>query len=103
MAVVTSTVPAAGASPPPPARVPVGDPRPPGIPRLNAPTAGPSLCRGWNVEGEANRGDLALTAITEKHVRDLHAKSPNRPATGLPGRLATPLSTAVDRGCVNVS
>ncbi|WP_436846742.1 cellulase family glycosylhydrolase [Streptomyces litmocidini] len=30
--------------------------------------------RGWNVEDKANRGDAALSAITEKHFRDLRAK-----------------------------
>ncbi|MBB1247006.1 cellulase family glycosylhydrolase [Streptomyces durbertensis] len=28
--------------------------------------------RGWNVEDKTNRGDAALTAITERHFRDMH-------------------------------
>ncbi|RSS42032.1 endoglycoceramidase [Streptomyces sp. WAC08241] len=30
--------------------------------------------RGWNVEDKANRGDAALSAVTEKHFRDMRAK-----------------------------
>ncbi|QNS04623.1 cellulase family glycosylhydrolase [Streptomyces xanthii] len=30
--------------------------------------------RGWNVEDKGNRGDAALSAITERHFRDLRAK-----------------------------
>ncbi|MGW0118367.1 cellulase family glycosylhydrolase [Streptomyces sp. NPDC003327] len=33
--------------------------------------------RGWNVEDKAHRGDAALTAITEKHFRDMRARGFN--------------------------
>lgn len=33
--------------------------------------------RGWNVEDKANRGDAALSAIKEKHFRDMRAKGFN--------------------------
>ncbi|WP_103511871.1 cellulase family glycosylhydrolase [Streptomyces sp. SM13] len=33
--------------------------------------------RGWNVEDKANRGEDALTAITERHFRDLRANGFN--------------------------
>ncbi|MFC8293775.1 cellulase family glycosylhydrolase [Streptomyces sp. NPDC057242] len=33
--------------------------------------------RGWNVEDKANRGDAALSAVTEKHFRDMRAKGFN--------------------------
>ncbi|MFI9000061.1 cellulase family glycosylhydrolase [Streptomyces sp. NPDC053541] len=33
--------------------------------------------RGWNVEDKANRGPAALSAITEKHFRDLRAQGFN--------------------------
>ncbi|MHC0429278.1 glycoside hydrolase family 5 protein [Streptomyces sp. O3] len=33
--------------------------------------------RGWNVEDKANRGDQALSAITERHFRDLRAQGFN--------------------------
>ncbi|WP_414720857.1 glycoside hydrolase family 5 protein [Streptomyces sp.] len=33
--------------------------------------------RGWNVEDKANRGDQALSAITERHFRDMRAKGFN--------------------------
>ncbi|MEU9773361.1 cellulase family glycosylhydrolase [Streptomyces sp. NPDC047968] len=56
---------------------------PPGAPAPAAPGAGiPPLTdergrlltlRGWNVEDKANRGEAALSAITERHFRDLRA------------------------------
>ncbi|MFF5974363.1 cellulase family glycosylhydrolase [Streptomyces sp. NPDC012769] len=33
--------------------------------------------RGWNVEDKTNRGEAALSAITEKHFRDMRAKGFN--------------------------
>ncbi|WP_434403521.1 cellulase family glycosylhydrolase [Streptomyces sp. NBC_01353] len=33
--------------------------------------------RGWNVEDKANRGEKALSAITERHFRDMRAKGFN--------------------------
>nr|WP_245600890.1 cellulase family glycosylhydrolase [Streptomyces sulphureus] len=33
--------------------------------------------RGWNVEDKTHRGDDALSAITERHFRDLHARGFN--------------------------
>ncbi|MFE5090196.1 cellulase family glycosylhydrolase [Streptomyces sp. NPDC056638] len=71
--IVTSSVlaagvlaPAADAQPAPPDRT--------GIPRLTDDEGRTLTLRGWNVEDKAHRGDQALTAITEKHFRDLHAK-----------------------------
>ncbi|MFE7401226.1 cellulase family glycosylhydrolase [Streptomyces sp. NPDC057557] len=71
--IVTSSVlaagvlaPAADAQPAPPDQT--------GIPRLTDNEGRTLTLRGWNVEDKAHRGDQALTAITEKHFRDLHAK-----------------------------
>ncbi|MFE3902361.1 cellulase family glycosylhydrolase [Streptomyces sp. NPDC059153] len=71
--IVTSSVlaagvlaPAADAQPAPPDQT--------GIPRLTDDEGRTLTLRGWNVEDKAHRGDQALTAITEKHFRDLHAK-----------------------------
>ncbi|SCF92915.1 cellulase family glycosylhydrolase [Streptomyces sp. Ncost-T10-10d] len=71
--IVTSSVlaagvlaPAADAQPAPPDRT--------GIPRLTDDEGRTLTLRGWNVEDKAHRGDQALTAITEKHFRDLRAK-----------------------------
>ncbi|WP_326767784.1 cellulase family glycosylhydrolase [Streptomyces sp. NBC_01591] len=74
--IVTSFVLAAGAL------APAADahPAPPeqtGIPRLTDDRGRTLTLRGWNVEDKANRGDQALTAITEKHFRDLRDKGFN--------------------------
>ncbi|MFF8695600.1 cellulase family glycosylhydrolase [Streptomyces sp. NPDC015144] len=48
-----------------------------GIPPLTDDRGRTLTLRGWNVEDKANSGDRALTAITEKHFRDLRAKGFN--------------------------
>ncbi|MFC9623211.1 cellulase family glycosylhydrolase [Streptomyces sp. NPDC056930] len=71
--IVTSSVLAAGVL----ASAADAQPAPPdqtGIPRLTDDEGRTLTLRGWNVEDKAHRGDQALTAITEKHFRDLHAK-----------------------------
>ncbi|TQK51933.1 endoglycosylceramidase [Streptomyces sp. SLBN-118] len=50
---------------------------PVGIPRLTDDRGRTLTLHGWNVEDKTNRGDLALSAITEKHFRDLHAQGFN--------------------------
>ncbi|WP_030688788.1 cellulase family glycosylhydrolase [Streptomyces globisporus] len=45
-----------------------------GIPVLTDEHGRALTLRGWNVEDKGNRGDAALSAITEKHFRDLRAK-----------------------------
>ncbi|MFD5103581.1 cellulase family glycosylhydrolase [Streptomyces albidochromogenes] len=44
------------------------------IPRLTDDRGRVLTLRGWNVEDKANRGAEALSAITEKHFRDLNAR-----------------------------
>ncbi|WP_432127064.1 cellulase family glycosylhydrolase [Streptomyces sp. bgisy082] len=51
----------------------VGD----GIPALTDAHSRALTLRGWNVEDKANRGDAALSAVTEKHFRDMRAKGFN--------------------------
>ncbi|MFE5512854.1 cellulase family glycosylhydrolase [Streptomyces sp. NPDC056529] len=51
----------------------VGD----GIPVLTDEHGRTLTLRGWNVEDKANRGDAALSAVTEKHFRDMRAKGFN--------------------------
>ncbi|MGR8008323.1 cellulase family glycosylhydrolase [Streptomyces hypolithicus] len=48
-----------------------------GIPRLTDDRGRVLTLRGWSVEDKANRGDKALSAITEKHFRDMRAKGFN--------------------------
>lgn len=50
---------------------------PPGIPRLTDDRGRTITLRGWNVEDKTNRGDQALSAITERHFRDLRAQGFN--------------------------
>ncbi|MFJ5834239.1 cellulase family glycosylhydrolase [Streptomyces sp. NPDC093089] len=48
-----------------------------GIPALTDAHGRVLTLRGWNVEDKANSGDAALSAITEKHFRDMRAKGFN--------------------------
>ncbi|MEU3395239.1 cellulase family glycosylhydrolase [Streptomyces filamentosus] len=48
-----------------------------GIPALTDSRGRVLTLRGWNVEDKANRGDAALSAVTEKHFRDMRAKGFN--------------------------
>ncbi|MFI1222288.1 MULTISPECIES: cellulase family glycosylhydrolase [unclassified Streptomyces] len=78
MAVVVASVLAAGALAPAASARPVPAPAPappgkPGIPPLTDDRGRTLTLRGWNVEDKANRGEDALTAITERHFRDLRA------------------------------
>ncbi|MCX4674313.1 cellulase family glycosylhydrolase [Streptomyces sp. NBC_01433] len=75
-AVVISSALAAGALAPAAGAHPGRD-RPAGIPPLTDDRGRVITLRGWNVEDKANRGDAALTAVTEKHFRDLRAKGFN--------------------------
>ncbi|MEN8650964.1 cellulase family glycosylhydrolase [Streptomyces sp. 21So2-11] len=47
------------------------------IPRLTDDRGRALTLRGWNVEDKTNRGDAALSAITEKHFRDMRGKGFN--------------------------
>ncbi|MGW7364653.1 cellulase family glycosylhydrolase [Streptomyces sp. NPDC054841] len=46
----------------------------PGIPRLTDDRGRVLTLRGWNVEDKTHRGDQALSAIAEKHFRDMRAQ-----------------------------
>ncbi|MYR41419.1 cellulase family glycosylhydrolase, partial [Streptomyces sp. SID5910] len=63
------------------ARAAVGDHRDPaaGIPRLTDDRGRGRVLtlRGWNVEDKAHRGEAALSAISERHFRDLRAQGFN--------------------------
>ncbi|MEV6398231.1 cellulase family glycosylhydrolase [Streptomyces sp. NPDC051907] len=48
-----------------------------GIPPLTDDRGRVLTLRGWNVEDKTHRGEAALSAITEKHFRDLRAKGFN--------------------------
>ncbi|MCI4043996.1 cellulase family glycosylhydrolase [Streptomyces sp. TRM75563] len=82
MAVVVASVLAAGAlAPAASARPAPGSSSPSSYERVIPPLTddrGRTLTlRGWNVEDKANRGEDALTAITERHFRDLRANGFN--------------------------
>ncbi|MEE1737110.1 cellulase family glycosylhydrolase [Streptomyces sp. BE147] len=77
VAVVVSSVLAAGALAPAASARPAPDRPGSGIPRLTDDRGRALTLRGWNVEDKANRGEAALTAVTEKHFRDLRAKGFN--------------------------
>ncbi|MFJ2785483.1 cellulase family glycosylhydrolase [Streptomyces sp. NPDC093249] len=49
----------------------------PAIPALTDAYGRTLTLRGWNVEDKANRGDAALSAVTERHFRDMRAKGFN--------------------------
>ncbi|MGI5480732.1 glycoside hydrolase family 5 protein [Streptomyces lavendofoliae] len=46
----------------------------PDIPRLTDDRGRVLTLRGWNVEDKTHRGEAALSAITEKHFRDMRAR-----------------------------
>lgn len=83
MAVVVASVLAAGALAPAASALPVSAPVPASesreraVPPLTDDRGRALTLRGWNVEDKANSGEAALTAITERHFRDLRANGFN--------------------------
>ncbi|WP_405929392.1 cellulase family glycosylhydrolase [Streptomyces griseus] len=82
MAVVVASVLAAGALAPAASARPAPVPSSPSsyeraVPPLTDDRGRTLTLRGWNVEDKANRGEDALTAITERHFRDLRANGFN--------------------------
>ncbi|GGT32908.1 cellulase family glycosylhydrolase [Streptomyces purpureus] len=59
------------------AEEPAAPPPGAGIPPLTDDRGRTLTLRGWNVEDKTHRGEQALSAITEKHFRDLRAKGFN--------------------------
>ncbi|MEU8587363.1 cellulase family glycosylhydrolase [Streptomyces sp. NPDC048664] len=49
-------------------------PAPPGVPRLTDDHGRVLTLHGWNIEDKSHRGDQALSAITERHLRDMRAQ-----------------------------
>lgn len=83
MAVVVASVLAAGVLAPAASARPVSAPVPASesheraLPPLTDDRGRTLTLRGWNVEDKVNRGEAALTAVTERHFRDLRANGFN--------------------------
>ncbi|MEU2154007.1 cellulase family glycosylhydrolase [Streptomyces sp. NPDC019396] len=50
---------------------------PPGVPRMTDDEGRVLTLRGWNIEDKTHRGEQALSAITERHLRDMRAQGFN--------------------------
>ncbi|MHC3391889.1 glycoside hydrolase family 5 protein [Streptomyces lavendulocolor] len=75
-AALLALAPPASPAPPAPAAAVVAAAEP-GIPRLTDDRGRVLTLRGWNVEDKVHRGEAALSAITEKHFRDMRARGFN--------------------------